>query len=202
MENVWWLAGLLGGGLVLIIGGALKLAQRNRAEARAMGLGAIGASRGEIMVVTQASQMTAAGKTGVTTNAASVVQLPAGQMDAQAWQKRAEQATDAVRRGVIGQLSRWLQGGAAQKLVTERAQLLEAQRLAALKIQGVDERLTRVEQQIQQRTREYERRIGELEKELVEAREENRALIREKIAQVRAEMERERARLLQFAGAE
>jgi endonuclease/exonuclease/phosphatase family metal-dependent hydrolase len=210
VANIWWLGGLLGAGLILVIIGSVKLARRNRAVARAMRFGdAANAGAGEMMVLAPATPMAVADKVGPATTATSMAPMASGQMDAQAWkrraeqaERRAEQATDAVRRGVIGQLSRWLQGGAAKKLVSERAQLLEAQRVAALKIQGVDERLTRVEQQIQQRTREYERRIGELEKELVEAREENRALIREKIAQVRAEMERERARLMQFAGAE
>jgi hypothetical protein len=133
------------------------------------------------------------------------IQAPAA-MNAQAWQRRAEsaersagQASEAVRRGLIGEFARWLRGGAVRRLVSDRAELLEAQRTAALKMQVVDERLTRVEQHIEQRTREYEGRIGELEKELAEAREENRELIRAKIAQVRAEMERERSRLTQQA---
>ncbi len=204
MENVRWLAGLLAGGVLLVTAGFWLLARRTRAAARlaaAGGLSATGA--GEVLIMAPLAQ------TGSAAEMAPVVRLQApSSVDAQSWQRRAEaaerradQATDAMRRGVVGQLSRWLKGGLARRLVSDRAQLLEAQRTAAMKIQVVDERLTKVEQHIQQRTREYETRIGALEKELAGAQEENRELIREKIAQLRAEMERERARLLQHARA-
>jgi endonuclease/exonuclease/phosphatase family metal-dependent hydrolase len=200
MENVWCLAGLLTGGLVFTLIGFQMLAAKTRRARRA----ATASGAGEILI------MTPAARTGSATDMAPVVHIQApSQMDVPSWQRRAEQAerradqaTNAVKRGVVGELARWLRGGVARRLVSDRAQLLEAQRMAALKIQVVDERLTKVEQHIEQRTRDYEKRIGELEIELVEAREENRALIREKIAQVRAEMERERARLREHARAD
>lgn len=198
VENVRWLGGLLAGSLVFMVIGFRLLARKSRAARRramygGMELTADAAAGGEMVLMTPMGQ---AGATAMTP------------LDAQGWQRRAEEAErraelakTAVRQGVVGHLGRWLKGGVARRLIADRAQLLEAQRAAALKIQGVDERLTKVEQQIQQRTREYEARIGELEKELVEAREENRELIREKIAQVRMEMERERAKLQGFARA-
>jgi endonuclease/exonuclease/phosphatase family metal-dependent hydrolase len=206
--NIWWLAGLLAGGILLTIAGFWLLARRTHQAAR---LAAAGASRdaggmsltstGEIVIMAPSAQ------TGSATDVMPVVHIQApAQMDAQAWQRRAEQAerradqaVNVVRRGLMGELARWLRGGAARRLVSDRAQLLEAQRAAALKIQVVDERLTKVEQHIEQRTRDYETRIGELENELADAREENRELILGKIAQVRAELERERARLMQHA---
>ena len=208
VENVQWLAGLLVGGVLFTVAGFWLLARRTRAMAKPAapgandGMGGLAkSSAGEVMI------MTPAARTGSATDMAPVVHIQApAQMDAQSWQRRAElaerradQATDVVRRGLIGELARWLKGGAARRLVSDRAQLLEAQRVAAMKIQVVDERLTKVEQHIEQRTREYETRIGELENELAEAREENRELIRAKIAQVRAEMERERAKMMQHA---
>jgi len=205
VENVRWLAGLLAGGVLFTVAGFWLLERRTRAMAKPAATGGMGglakSSAGEVMI------MTPAARTGSATDMLPVVHIQApAQMDAQSWQRRAElaerradQATDVVRRGLIGELARWLKGGAARRLVSDRAQLLEAQRMAALKIQVVDERLTKVEQHIEQRTREYESRIGELENELAEAREENRELIRAKIVQVRAEMERERARLMQHA---
>jgi len=60
----------------------------------------------------------------------------------------------------------------------------------------VDDRLTRVELQIQQQNQAYQRRIEELTRQLIAAREESRELIRAQIAQVKAEMEAARARLL------
>ena len=205
IENVWWLGALLAGGLLFTVAGLQWLAvttRRARLAAAGRDIAATTASgNGEILI------MAPSARTGSATDLAPVVHIQApGSMDAQGWQRRAElaerradQAADVVKRGVMGELARWLRGGVARRLVSDRAELLEAQRLAALKIQGVDERLMKVEQHIEQRTRDYEKRIGELEIELMEAREENRALIREKIAQVRAEMERERARLREHA---
>ncbi len=105
---------------------------------------------------------------------------------------RAEPLPDEVRAGVIAQLTRWLKQKMVQRLVTDRAQLLDTQETAARKIMAVDERLSKIEQQIQLRNHEYEQRIDELEKELLTAQEENRELIRAKIALIKAEMEKER----------
>jgi hypothetical protein len=60
----------------------------------------------------------------------------------------------------------------------------------------LDNRLSRIEAQIQQQNQAYVRRIEELNRELAVARDENRELIRERIAQVKAEMEAARARIL------
>jgi hypothetical protein len=117
-------------------------------------------------------------------------------------ERRADRATAVVKAGLLPQLSRWLQGKTAQRLISDRQQLIDAQQLAARQMKSVDERLTKVETHIQQRTREYERRIGELQRELVAAKDENRELIRQKIAQVRAEMEWEREKILQHAQGE
>ena len=104
--------------------------------------------------------------------------------------------THDVRHGVIRELSGWLKQKLVRKLVTDRAQLMEAQQLAARMANTLDTRLARIEAQIQQQNQAYVRRIEELNKELAAAREENRELIRERIAQVKAEMEAARARVL------
>lgn len=106
------------------------------------------------------------------------------------------QQTHDVRHGVIRELSGWLKQKLVRKLVTDRAQLMEAQQLAARMANTLDTRLARIEAQIQQQSQAYVRRIEELNKELAAAREENRELIRERIAQVKAEMEAARARVL------
>lgn len=93
-------------------------------------------------------------------------------------------------------MSGWLKQKLVRKLVTDRAQLMEAQQLAARMANTLDTRLARIEAQIQQQNQAYVRRIEELNKELAAAREENRELIRERIAQVKAEMEAARARVL------
>ena len=103
----------------------------------------------------------------------------------------------AVRAGVIANLSLWFKQKLVQRLVSDRAQLLATQQAAALKVLAVDQRLTRIEQHIQRRTREYEQRIDDLQKELLAATEENRELIGAKIVLLKAEMEKARLKAQQ-----
>lgn len=218
-QNVGWLAGLLVGGIALVSAGMIILSRRpgsrppsgaQEASPPGGGLSMLSPpNAGEILVMARATQTQSAVRAGPAAQAAPVVHVQGegwsqSGTEAAEWRRRAEQAerradkaAGALRAGLLPQLAQWLKGSAARQLVADREQLLEAQLAAAAKMQKVDERLTKVELQIQQRTREYEMRITELEKELVAAREENRELIRAKIAQVRAEMERERARLRQ-----
>ena len=102
----------------------------------------------------------------------------------------------AVRQGVIQELSQWLKQKLVRKLVSDREQLLEAQRIATTMASTIDNRLSRIEAQLEQQNQAYGKRIEELNKELAAAREENRQLIRERIAQVKAEMEAARAKVL------
>ena len=120
----------------------------------------------------------------------------ATQTQSQTWQPlaNAERLPETVRAGVVASVSRWLRERFVRRLMADRTQLIATQQAAALKVLAVDERLAKIERQLQQRNREYENRIGELEQELASAREENRELIRAKIAQIKAEMERERVR--------
>ena len=112
-------------------------------------------------------------------------------------EQKAEQATAIVRKGLMPQLSHWLKEKLVRKLISDRAGLLETQEVATLRALEVDERLARIEAQIQQQNAAYEGRIDELTRELVSAKEENRELIRAKIAQVKAEMEAARVRAMQ-----
>jgi hypothetical protein len=105
-------------------------------------------------------------------------------------------AEASVRHGVIRELSAWLKHKLVRKLVTDRAQLMEAQQIATRMATNLDGRLSRIEAQIQKQNQAYVHRIEELNKELAEAREENRELIRERIAQVKAEMEAAQAKVL------
>jgi endonuclease/exonuclease/phosphatase family metal-dependent hydrolase len=99
---------------------------------------------------------------------------------------------EALRAGVMASFARWLQQKMVRRLVSDRAQLLATQQVAALKLRTVDERLSKIEGQIQQINQEYEQRIDALLKELITAKEENRELIRAKIVLVKAEMEKAR----------
>jgi hypothetical protein len=111
-------------------------------------------------------------------------------------EQRAEQATAVIRSGLIPHLRRWLKQKLVRRLISDRAQLLETQQLATLKALGVEERLARIEQQIQRQTSAYQERIEALTRELIVAKEENRELIRARIVQVKAEMAAARARMM------
>jgi endonuclease/exonuclease/phosphatase family metal-dependent hydrolase len=120
------------------------------------------------------------------------------QTQSQTWHPRPEaggvpaRMSEAAREGVIANLSRWLKQKAVQRLVSDRERLLATQEAAGLKVLAVDQRLAKIEHQIQQIHHEYEQRIDDLLKELIAAKEENRELIRAKIALVKAEMEKAR----------
>ncbi len=107
--------------------------------------------------------------------------------------KRVKQA---ISPGLLPDLRRWLKQILVRKLAVDRAHLLEAQQAATRKAMLVDERLARIEIQLQQQQEAYQRRIDELTRELLAAKEESRELIRARIAQVKTEMELARARVL------
>ena len=111
-------------------------------------------------------------------------------------EQRAECATAVIRSGLIPHLSQWLKQKLVRRLITDREQLLGTQQAATLKALGVEERLARIEQQIQRQNFAYQERIEALTRELIVAKEENRELIRTRIMQVKAEMEAARARLM------
>lgn len=111
-------------------------------------------------------------------------------------EQRAERADAVIRNGLIPHLRLWLKQKLVRKLIVDREQLLQAQQAATLKTVEVEERLTRIEQQIQQQISNYQERIETLTRELIVAKEENRELIRAQILQVKAEMAAARARLM------
>ncbi len=202
--NVWWFAGAGTGALLLMLF-VWQLARRSRAQPATASLLAMKVESGasislpsdaERIVITHRPAET----TGSVPNRPTIVHIETpgvSQTQSQAWQRRAEeaerraqQATVVLRAGLIPHLSRWLKEKLVRKLVSDRAQLMEVQRVAALKMLAVDERLSKIESQIQQRNQDYEQRIDELMKELAVAKEENRELIQAKITLVKAEMER------------
>ena len=83
------------------------------------------------------------------------------------------------------------QAEAGAKTLRGQDRLLATQQAAALKLLEVDERLSKLERQIQQRRGEYERRIDELLTGLATAREENRELIEARIALLKDQMEQD-----------
>lgn len=103
----------------------------------------------------------------------------------------AKEIAPPERQRVVAEISRWAKQKLVQKLLADRTELLATQQAAALKVLKVDERLSKLERQIQQRRNDYEARIDELLTQLATAREENRELIEARIAQLKDQMEQD-----------
>ncbi len=125
-----------------------------------------------------------------------IQQLQVWQQRALAAERKAQQANDVLRAGLMSCMREWLKQKLFRKLMADRAQLLESHHLATLKALAVDERLSKLEVQIQQQNHLYEQRIEKLTQELAVTKEESRALIRAQIVQIKSEMEGARARLI------
>lgn len=98
--------------------------------------------------------------------------------------------SNSVRTHFVAEMNQWFKTRIVQRLFSDRVQLLEAQRTAALTVLAMDQRLAKLEQQINERNREYEQRIDALLNELAEVKEENQELIHAKIALLKVEMEK------------
>jgi hypothetical protein len=213
-----WLAGLAAGTLALVVVVWILARRRPRFSAGAptliamsaeSGGGVSSADAGRIVITPRSVTGSAGDNVGSSPSVRPRIHIetPGGtQSQSEEWRRRAleaeqraERTTAIVRKGLIPHLSQWLKNKLVRKLISDRAELLETQQAATLKALAVDERLARIESQIQQQNSAYERRIEELTRELISAKEENRELIRAKIAQVKAEMEAARARTMQQA---
>jgi hypothetical protein len=102
-------------------------------------------------------------------------------------EQRAEHANAMIRRGLIPYLSQWLEQKLVRRLLADRAQLLETQQAATHKVMAMEERLSRIEQQIQQQSDTYQARIEALSREFLIAKEEQRELIHACITQLKAQ---------------
>ncbi len=83
-------------------------------------------------------------------------------------EQRAQRATDAVRDGLLPHLAEVLKTRLVQGLVSQRADLLEAQQRAAAEVAELERRLDQVHAPLQERMKAYEQRIGDLERQLAQ----------------------------------
>ncbi len=209
--KTYWPIGLAAGILVFVVAWALGR-RKQTAPPRAQTLIALGTDGGGRGSTSDAVVITSQSITGSATDpvrGSPIIHIESsgsGQSETEQWRRRAlaaeeraERTAAAVRQGLMPQMRRWLKQKLVRKLISDRTELLETQHAAALKAMAVDERLSRIELQIQQQNAAYERRIEELMRELAAAKEENRELIRAKIAQVKSEMEAARVKALQQA---
>ena len=109
-------------------------------------------------------------------------------------ERRAEKAQAVIRQGLIAHLARWMSDALVQKLLLQRAHLIEAQQMAVTEVDKLGQRLDTIHSRMLGRLTAYERRISELEKELVTKDEINRELIQAEIETIRRQMEAERVR--------
>lgn len=124
------------------------------------------------------------------------VPLPAGewQQRAIAAERRAEKAQSVIREGVISHLARWMSDTLVQKLLLQRAHLIETQQKAVTEVDKLGQRLDTIHTRMQGRLSVYEQRISELEKELDTKDEINRELIQAEIKNIRRQMDAERVK--------
>jgi hypothetical protein len=132
----------------------------------------------------------------VPSSTVSAHQMKVWQQRAIAAEQKAQKANEVIRAGLMSYMREWLKQKLFRKLIADRTELLESQHLATMKVLAVDERLSRIELQIQQQNQAYEQRIEKLTQELAVTREESRSLIRAQINQIQGEMEAARARLI------
>ena len=208
--NAWWWAAVILGFLLVLWIVRLLTKRRDTRPLQVPALLAAQSSSSYTVVIAPQSATGSAAQRLVTGNRQPAIQFenPAKTQSGavqptQVGPEGPRPALDPALRQTLRQdLGAWLKQKFVSKLISDRTQLLEAQQAAALKATNVDERLSRIERQIQFQTQEYERRIAELTRELLAAKEENRELIRARIAQVKAEMLAARARVLAQADPE
>lgn len=93
-----------------------------------------------------------------------------------------------LRARLTEHLTRLLGQTLVQRLFTQRGQLLDIQQTAAGQATRLEQRLEKVQSDMQEKFLAYEQRIAGLEQELLAAEEQNRDLIRAKIALAKEEL--------------
>jgi len=109
-------------------------------------------------------------------------------------EQRADKAQAVIRAGLTSHLAQWMSDSLVQKLLLQRAQLIDVQRKAVSQMDRLEERLETVQTRMQDRLLAYEQRIAELERELDTKDAENRELIKAEIQEIKRRRELERAK--------
>jgi hypothetical protein len=92
-------------------------------------------------------------------------------------EKRAQNANAVVKSGLIPHLANLMRNKLVGMLVSQREYLLETQQHATFQVALLEERLAKIQEQLNHRLSSYERRILELESELAAKEAQNRALL-------------------------
>jgi len=98
--------------------------------------------------------------------------------------------THDTLRAVVGpHLAQLLRDRLVEKLLSQRATLLDAQQVAAREVAELEQRLEKIHAPLRDRLRAYETRIAELKRQLAAKGEENRTLTETKISLVKQQLE-------------
>jgi endonuclease/exonuclease/phosphatase family metal-dependent hydrolase len=95
-------------------------------------------------------------------------------------EQRARQATDLVREGLVPHLAHLMKERLFRGVASQRAHLLLTQQAGASQMAELEQRLAKIQSQMQNRFGAYERRIAELEKEVTAKEQINRELLEAK----------------------
>lgn len=109
-------------------------------------------------------------------------------------QEAEERAAMALRGGLLPHLARMMMSRLVQALISQRAHLLDSQQAASVRVQELEARLGKVQENLQKRLASYENRIADLERQLAIKEEENRELIRAKFLLAKKALETEAAK--------
>ena len=167
-KKYYWLTGLAGGGIVLAIISGIIL-RRKKSVSRLPALADYAAENENLRPEDWKHRAIAA-------------------------ERRAEKAQKVIREGLVAQLARWMSDTLVQKLLMQRAHLIEAQEKAVTEVDRLGQRLDTIHSRLQGRLSIYEQRIVELEKELDTKDEINRELIQAEIRKIRCQMDAERVK--------
>ena len=113
---------------------------------------------------------------------------------AAAAEQRARQATDLVRQGLVPHLARLMKDRLFRGVASQRAHLLLTQQAGASQVAELEQRLAKIQSQMQNRFGAYERRIAELEQEVIAKEKLNRELLEAKTQAMRQALAAPRTR--------
>ncbi len=102
-------------------------------------------------------------------------------------------ANPAMRARLMPHFAAMVKEKIVTTLLSQRRQLIAAQRQAAAEIAALEERLEKIHAPLQERVKAYEARISDLEKELEARTAENRELINATIALAKQRLEEEKS---------
>ena len=111
---------------------------------------------------------------------------------AEAAERRAAQATQVLKQGMLPSLMEWLKQHFTRKLVSDRSELLDSHERTKDHVRALEQEVARIHGGMQDRIQLYERRIRELEKELSHANAERRELLTIQIRRTKEQLERAR----------